>query len=134
MIVGVPRETKPDEYRVGILPVGVEELIRAGHRVLVEAGAGLGSGLADHEYLKHGAEMISCPEEIYGLAEMVIKVKEPQAAEIPFLRQGSDRLHLFSLRCRSSTHGNGPGNRHHRGRLRDATGRSRQAPPAHPHE
>ena len=88
MIVGVPRETKPDEYRVGILPVGVEELVRAGHRVLVEAGAGLGSGLADHEYLKHGAEMISCPEEIYGLAEMVIKVKEPQAAEIPFLRKG----------------------------------------------
>ncbi len=52
MIVGVPREIKKDEYRVGILPVGVEELVRRGHQVIVEAGAGLGSGIADHEYLR----------------------------------------------------------------------------------
>ncbi|MFH1923796.1 MAG: alanine dehydrogenase, partial [Planctomycetota bacterium] len=57
MIVGVPKEVKRDEYRVGLLPVGVEELTRAGHRVLVEAMGGIGSGLADHDYLKHGAEM-----------------------------------------------------------------------------
>ncbi len=63
MIVGVPKEIKRDEYRVGLLPVGVEELTRRGHQVLVEAGAGLGSGLADHEYLRHGAEMTAGPDE-----------------------------------------------------------------------
>ena len=55
MIVGVPKEIKLDEYRVAMLPVGVEELVRRGHRVLVEAGAGLGSGIADHDYLQQGA-------------------------------------------------------------------------------
>lgn len=88
MIVGVPKEIKRDEYRVGLLPVGVEELTRAGHQVLVESGAGLGSGLGDHEYLAHGAEMVSTPDEIYARADMIIKVKEPQAREIPLLRAG----------------------------------------------
>lgn len=88
MIVGVPKEVKRDEYRVGMLPVGVEELKRAGHRVLVEAGAGLGSGLADHDYLRHGAEMAAGPEEIYGQADMIVKVKEPQPEEIARLRPG----------------------------------------------
>jgi alanine dehydrogenase len=88
MIVGVPTEVKRDEYRVGLLPVGAEELTRAGHKVLVQAGAGLGSGLSDHEYLRHGAEMASGPEEVYGQAEMIIKVKEPQPEEIKLLRPG----------------------------------------------
>jgi alanine dehydrogenase len=88
MIIGVPKEIKRDEYRVGLLPVGAEELTRAGHQVLVEAGAGLGSGLADHDYLRHGAEMVAGPEEVYGQAEMVVKVKEPQPSEIPLLRKG----------------------------------------------
>jgi len=88
MIVGVPREIKRDEYRVGLLPVGVEELCRTGHQVLVESGAGLGSGLAEHEYLDHGAEMVAGPDDLYGRAEMVIKVKEPQPAEIALLRKG----------------------------------------------
>jgi alanine dehydrogenase len=88
MIVGIPKEIKRDEYRVGLLPVGVEELIRAGHRVLVEAGAGLGSGLADHNYLEHGAELVAGSERIYGEADLVVKVKEPQPKEIPRLRQG----------------------------------------------
>ncbi|MGD9127746.1 MAG: alanine dehydrogenase, partial [Planctomycetia bacterium] len=77
MIIGVPKEVKRDEYRIGLLPVGVEELKRRGHTVLVEAGAGLGSGLADHEYIAEGAEMVSDPAEIYGRADMIIKVKEP---------------------------------------------------------
>ncbi len=93
MIVGVPREIKGDEYRVGMLPVGVEELRRAGHRVIVEAGAGLGSGLPDHDYLRHGAEMVSSGEEIYEQAELVVKVKEPQPEELPYLRKG---LSLFT--------------------------------------
>ncbi len=88
MIVGVPREIKLDEYRVALLPVGVEELTRAGHQVLVEAGAGLGSGLPDHEYLNNGAEMVAGPEEVYGRADMVIKVKEPLPEEWPRLRRG----------------------------------------------
>lgn len=88
MLVGVPKETKPDEYRVGILPAGVEELTRAGHRVLVETGAGLGSGITDQEYADHGAELVSRPEEIYARAELVMKVKEPQPAEMALLRPG----------------------------------------------
>lgn len=65
VIVGVPKEIKRDEYRVAILPVGVEELVRAGHQVLVEAGAGLGSGLTDHEYLKHGTELVDNAAEVF---------------------------------------------------------------------
>jgi alanine dehydrogenase len=88
MIVGVPREIKRDEYRVGLLPVGAEELTRAGHQVLVEAGAGLGSGLADHEYLRHGAELVAEPAEIFAQADMIVKVKEPQPDELKRLRRG----------------------------------------------
>ena len=82
MIVGIPKETKQDEYRIGLLPVGVEELTRAGHRVLVESGGGLGSGLADADYAKQGAQMVAGPGEVYGEADMIIKVKEPQPKEI----------------------------------------------------
>ncbi len=88
MIVGVPKEVKRDEYRVGILPVGVEELTRAGHQVLVEAGAGLGSGLADHDYIRHGAEMVASGADVYRQADMILKVKEPQPEELPLLREG----------------------------------------------
>lgn len=88
MLIGVPREVKRDEYRVGLLPVGVEELTRAGHAVLVEAGAGLGSGLPDQDYERAGAEMVSSAEEVYGRAEMIIKVKEPQPSELIRLQPG----------------------------------------------
>ncbi|MDG2380492.1 MAG: alanine dehydrogenase [Pirellulaceae bacterium] len=90
MIIGVPQETKRDEYRVAMLPVGVEELTRRGHTVLVQAGAGLGSGIADHEYLRAGAELVADAAEIFARAEMVIKVKEPLAAEWPLIR--SDQI------------------------------------------
>ena len=88
MIVGVPKEIKRDEYRVALLPVGAEELVRAGHKVLVEAGAGIGSGLPDDEYLAQGAELVSGPQEIFGRADLVIKVKEPQPSEWPLIREG----------------------------------------------
>ncbi len=97
MIVGVPKEIKRDEYRVGLLPVGADELTRAGHRVLVEAGAGLGSGLADQDYAKHGAELVDSPEEVYGRAEMIVKVKEPQPGEITLLRRGQLVFTYFHL-------------------------------------
>jgi alanine dehydrogenase len=95
MIIGVPTEIKQDEYRVAMLPVGVEELVRRGHRVLVEAGAGLGSGLADHEYLRQGAELVAGPEEIYGQADLVVKVKEPQPREWPLIRPGQALFTYF---------------------------------------
>ncbi|MEE8452151.1 MAG: alanine dehydrogenase [Thermoguttaceae bacterium] len=88
MIVGVPKETKLDEYRVAMLPVGVEELIRAGHEVIVEAGAGLGSGLPDHDYLRQGADLVAGPEELFDRAELIVKVKEPQPDERSLLRSG----------------------------------------------
>ena len=86
MIVGIPKETKRDEYRVAILPVGVEELVRAGHTVLLERSAGIGSGLLDEQYAACGAQMVSSAVEVFGQAELIVKVKEPQAAELPLLR------------------------------------------------
>jgi len=88
MIVGVPKEIKGDEYRVAMLPVGVEEMVRHEHTVLVEAGAGLGSGIADQEYQQQGAEIVERPEELFERSEMIIKVKEPQPEEIPRLCSG----------------------------------------------
>ena len=87
MIIGVPCETLHDEYRVALLPVGVEELIRCGHTVLVEPNAGLGSGISDHEYLQQGAEMVTV-DDLFERAEMIIKVKEPQPAEWEKIRAG----------------------------------------------
>jgi alanine dehydrogenase len=95
MIIGVPKEIKLDEYRVGLLPVGAEELTRAGHSVLVEAGAGLGSGLADHEYLRAGAEMVASEAEIFRRAELILKVKEPQSSEFPLIRPGQTIFTYF---------------------------------------
>lgn len=88
MIVGVPKEIKRDEYRVAILPVGVEEMVRAGHRVLVESGAGLGSGLTDQAYQASGAELVASPVEVFARADLVLKVKEPLPDEWPLLQNG----------------------------------------------
>ena len=88
MIVGVPTEVKTDEYRVAMLPFGVEELTGRGHRVLVQAGAGLGSGIGDHDYLAAGAELVSNAADVFGAADLVIKVKEPQPEEFSLVRQG----------------------------------------------
>jgi len=97
MRIGIPKEIKRDEYRVGLLPVGAEELTRAGHRVLIEAGAGAGSGLNDDEYVRHGAEVVATAEEVYSLAEMIIKVKEPQPGECRLLRPGQIVFTFFHL-------------------------------------
>ena len=83
MIIGVPAEIKSDEYRVGMLPVGVEELTSRGHEVFVQAGAGLGSGLADHAYLQAGAKLVSSNREIYEAAQLVVKVKSRSRASSP---------------------------------------------------
>ncbi len=87
MIVGLPCEVKKDEYRVALLPVGVEELTRAGHQVVMEAGSGIGSGLDDSEYVKQGAEIVADAATVFDRAEMIVKVKEPLREEWPMLRK-----------------------------------------------
>ena len=88
MQIGVPREVKQDEYRVSVIPAGVEELTRAGHRVVIETGAGLGSGITDEHYAEAGAQIAASAAEVYGQADLIVKVKEPQAKEWPLLRSG----------------------------------------------
>ena len=95
MIVGVPKEIKRDEYRVALLPVGVEELTRAGHTVLIQRGAGVGSGLTDQLYQQAGARLVDTAAELFAEAELVVKVKEPQAEELPLLRQGQALFTYF---------------------------------------
>ncbi|MEM9348515.1 MAG: alanine dehydrogenase [Planctomycetota bacterium] len=86
MIVGVPKEIKSEEYRVSMLPVGVDELAKRGHTVLVEKAAGIGSGYEDARYSKAGATLVDTPEEIFAKADMVVKVKEPQPSETAMMR------------------------------------------------
>lgn len=95
MIIGVPAEIKQDEYRVAMLPVGVEELTSRGHTVIFQAGAGLGSGLADHAYLQAGAKQVATIEDVYSAAELIVKVKEPQANEFRLIRPGQTLFTYF---------------------------------------
>ncbi|MEE3369497.1 MAG: alanine dehydrogenase [Planctomycetota bacterium] len=95
MIIGVPREVKEDEYRVGMIPVGVEELVGRGHTVLIETGAGMGSGLPDRAYLQEGAEVVRDATEIYGRADLVVKVKEPLKTEWPLIRPAQQVFTFF---------------------------------------
>lgn len=99
MIIGVPREIKNQEYRVAIVPRGVRELVKCGHRVIVERAAGEGSGISDKGYIHEGAETAESPECVYREAEMVVKVKEPQPQEYHLLYEGQilfSYLHLAS--------------------------------------
>jgi alanine dehydrogenase len=88
MRIGVPKEVKNHEYRVAITPVGVHELVGRGHRVVVERGAGRGSQIADEEYAAAGARILDSADEVWGEAELVLKVKEPVAEEYHRLRPG----------------------------------------------
>jgi len=88
MLVGVPKETKDNEYRVGIVPSTVRELTDKGHEVLVETGAGAGAGLPDADYLAAGAEIAGSADDVFGRAELIVKVKEPLAAERKKLHRG----------------------------------------------
>jgi len=88
MLIGVPREIKNHEYRVGLLPAGVRELVAAGHRVLVETGAGAGIGVEDSHYTAAGATIAASALRVFGESELVVKVKEPQLAECRQLRAG----------------------------------------------
>ncbi len=110
MRIGVPTEIKVDEYRVAVTPAGVREMTEHGHEVLIEAGAGEGSAIADEEFEAQGAEIVAEPGEVFERAEMLLHVKEPQPAEIEMLRPGQllfTYLHLApdpeqtSALCRS---------------------------------
>src|ERR1700683_3362136 len=93
MIIGVPKEVKDHEARVGLLPSGVKALVESGHRVLAQTGAGLGSSLPDEDYREAGAEIVPTAEALWSGSDLVVKVKEPQPSEYPFLRPG---LTLFT--------------------------------------
>lgn len=86
MRIGVPKEVKTQEFRVGMTPAGVATLTARGHRVLVEQGAGLGSAIADEMYIKAGANIAATPDEVWGESELVVKVKEPLVSEFNYLR------------------------------------------------
>lgn len=88
MIVGVPREIKPQENRVGLVPGSVREIVRTGSTVFVEKGAGLGIGISDNHYQAAGAEIVDTADEVFEKADLIIKVKEPQPVECHRLREG----------------------------------------------
>ena len=88
MKVGIPREVKNNEYRVAITPVGVAELVGHGHEVYIQAGAGVGSSISDEEFVSQGATILAEADDVWGVADMVLKVKEPIAEEYHRLREG----------------------------------------------
>src|SRR5436309_10392316 len=88
MIIGVPKEIKDHEFRVGLTPDGARVLVKAGRRVLVEAGAGAGSGLGDPLYRTAGAEVVSDKTALFERADLIVKVKEPLPEEYPLFRKG----------------------------------------------
>src|SRR6202034_3957514 len=88
MLVGVPKEIKDNEFRVGMTPAAVAEVVHHGHEVIVEAEAGFGSGSPDEEYVRAGAKTVKTAADIFARAEMVVKVKEPLPEERKLLRRG----------------------------------------------
>jgi len=101
MVIGVPKEIKDHETRVGLVPSAVTALREAGHEVLVEASAGEGSSITDREYMQAGAAVLQKPADVWGNADLIVKVKEPQPAEYSYFRPGLilfTYLHLAPLR------------------------------------
>ena len=88
MKIGVPKEIKVHEYRVGLVPAGVHELVEAGHQVLVQSGAGAGIGFEDSHYQAAGANIAAQAADVFAASELIVKVKEPQLAECKMLRTG----------------------------------------------
>ena len=88
MIVGVPKEIKSQESRIAITPEGVSEFVHSGHTVLIEAGAGLGSSITDAEFVAQGAKIVNNVDEVWSQSDLILKVKEPIAAEYPRMRKG----------------------------------------------
>lgn len=95
MICGVPKEIKEGEYRVAMVPDVVESLVSAGHEVLVEHDAGRGTGISNDDYIEAGARIVPGPEEVFGAADIIIKVKEPLPQEYPLIREGQVLFTFF---------------------------------------
>jgi len=87
MRIGVPKEIKPQENRVALTPAGVDAFVQAGHEVFIEENAGIGSGFADEEYAKRGAKVLKTPKEVFDIADMILKVKEPLSSEYDLLKE-----------------------------------------------
>ena len=134
MKVGVPKEIKPDEYRVAMLPVGALELTQAGHTVLIESGAGRGSGIAEEAYADSGATIVAHAEEIWAEADLVVKVKEPQPAEWPHLRPDQVVFTYFHFAADLAPDARHHRQRHHGNRLRDPARFPRRPSPLDPDE
>jgi alanine dehydrogenase len=97
MLIGIPKEIKNHEYRVGATPAGVREMVDAGHQVIVEKNAGAAIDFSDNQYLEAGAKIVNSAKDVYGQAEMILKVKEPQKSECEIIREGQivfSYLHL----------------------------------------
>jgi len=99
MIIGVPKEIKNNENRVGLTPAGAHELVKNSHTVYVQHTAGIGSGFSDEDYIKAGAKILPTIEDVYATAEMIIKVKEPIAPEYPLVRKGQLLFTYFHFAC-----------------------------------
>lgn len=99
MIIGVPREIKNNENRVGLTPSGVKEMVCHGHKVYVQSTAGEGSGYCDEMYIAAGAEILPKIEDVYAIAEMIVKVKEPIAPEYPLIRANQVVFTYFHFAC-----------------------------------
>ena len=120
MRIGVPKEIKDNENRIAMTPAGVEALTGDGHEVMVQAGGGLGSGIADREFEKAGARMVKKAADIWSSAEMIVKVKEPLPDEYGLIRKGQLRYTFFHF----------AGSRERSGAMRESgAGSSRGAAP-----
>nr|HNH74686.1 hypothetical protein [Candidatus Obscuribacter sp.] len=98
--VGIPKEIKDNEYRVAITLAGVKSLVSDGHTVYIEKNAGIGSGMTDDEYKAAGAKILPDAASVFGESDLILKVKEPQAQEVPMLRKGQllfTYLHLAAM-------------------------------------
>lgn len=99
MKIGIPKEIKNNENRVGMTPAGVSELVKHGHTVYVQATAGVGSGFSDGMYTEVGAQILPCIEDVYAKSDMIIKVKEPIAPEYALVREGQLVFTYFHFAC-----------------------------------
>ena len=88
MHVGIPKEIKNNEFRVAITPSGVHELVRNGHEVCIETGAGVGSSISDDDYVRAGAKILDTAADVWATGDLILKVKEPVPSEYPLMREG----------------------------------------------
>jgi alanine dehydrogenase len=99
MIIGVPKEIKNNENRVGMTPAGVAELVKKGHTVYVQATAGANSGFSDDDYIAVGAQILPAIEDVYAIADMIVKVKEPIAPEYKLIKKGQRKNHVVECKA-----------------------------------